>query len=95
MLNLLDSVQSRRRLSDIEEESDKNIGTISLEMKDLLTYNLADVDEDEALNKGIANIQFDKITSDSIVSTVKFEKPEDISVDITEPDVLYFYFKLS
>ena len=56
-------------------------------------FEIVDANDDEALNKQIASVTLDEINENILASTITFESPSDISVDISEPDVLFFYFE--
>ena len=54
---------------------------------------IKDADEDEELNKLISSVILDEVKDNNLESTITFEMPRDITADITEPDVLFFYFE--
>ena len=54
---------------------------------------IVDANYDEELNKQIASVTLDEINENILASTITFESPSDISVDISEPDVLFFYIE--
>ena len=86
----LSLLQQELRGRKLNNETD---GSLNINLEDIIYFQIEDGDEDdEFVNKRIHNVTLDSITGNYLNSTIYFEVPHDISADITEPDVLNFYF---
>ena len=65
---------------------------LEIDIEEVIYFKMADADDDDTRNKRISSIALDRITRTSLEALITFEEPSDISVDLAEPDVLYFYF---
>ena len=80
--------QSQVRLLQEEAVDD----ALEIDIEEVIYFKMADADDDDTRNKRILSIALDRITRTSLEALITFEEPSDISVDLAEPDVLYFYF---
>ena len=66
---------------------------LDLDLQEMMIFNIQDADDDDSLNKRISAVTFDQIKDSTLEATISFERPQDITFDISEPDVMQFYFK--
>ena len=59
-----------------------------------MEFFIKDADDDELLNKSIMSVTLDKITENIVESSIVFAHPSDITRDLSEPDIMRFFFRM-
>ena len=69
------------------------LNKVKVALEDFISVKVVDVEDDD-LNRKISKIYIENVTTKSIEFGIEYEKAQDISADLREPDTLAFEFEL-